>query len=304
MDFIARIMAQCHAAAGSAIGGGAGAGTPSTPVSAPASTPASTPGQGGTPAATPSAQGDQRGSGTPPVVDPNASDPAYGNWKQMRENLDAARTRATALETQQASFTKVQTSAQTLATTLGYTAEDFQSAFDADPIGTIAILKQEEAERGVRQTPANGQQTTEQQLAEMVRKATAPVTEQVNRQVTEAAMQKYETNLTETIGLDPVLKNAPPEVHDIVRDYVGEYLSSQPAILLAMKQKGDYSAVKEAVTYVAGRLNTAFTKWLAHSNGQGNATNGQPATPGVRQPGKFNLDDIINDPSVLGSQYK
>lgn len=303
-------------AAGSGAGSGGGSGASSTPtaVQAPASTAVSTPAGQSQGASSTSSEGSQSQQGQQQgqtQTQPDPSDPAYGNWKALRDTLQNERTRAAGLETQLQTFTQLRTGAQTLAKTLGYDDADFTEAFNADPAGTILILRQEEAaarqsgQRGGQQQGQQGnQQDLQDQIRDLVRKETAPVTAQVNQQITEAAMVKYEQNLTTAITADPVLKNAPPEVHDIVKDYLGEYFASQPQVLLAMKTKGDFSAIPEAVKYISGRLNTAFAKWLAHNNAGGRPSQTSPALQRPNGGAKITLDDIINDPAVLGAQYK
>ena len=136
------------------------------------------------------------------------------------------------------------------------------------------------------------------------------MTEFVNNQMTEAAMTKYDTTLNDSITADPILASAPNEIKEIVKDYLGEYFASQPEIMLGFKQKGDFAPVKEAVTYIAGRLQAGFTAWLKVNNQtggfqgrqqQGQQGQGNGQGQGNKRP---TLDDIINDPSVLGGQYE
>lgn len=311
MFIVSMILIRLLDAAGSGAGGAGGSGAAAPPAAVatqtpPASSAVSTPaGQSGTPP-TPQA-GQQQQSQTPP--DP--IDNGQQNWKALRDTLTNERTRAAGLETQLQTYTTLRTGASTIATQLGYSEADFQEAFNADPVGTITILRQEQAAARSQGQQGNGQQgqqgsqpDLQQQIRDMVKQETAPVTQQVNQQITEAAYTKYETNLAAAITADPVLQNAPPEVHDIVKDYLEEYFASQPQVLLAMKMKGDFSAVPEAVKYISGRLNTAFTKWLAHNNTGGRPSTGPAATPTRQGGGKLTLDDIINDPGVLGAQYK
>jgi hypothetical protein len=300
-------------------GAGVGSGSQNSGNGSSSVTPTSTSGQGSNSQNTPSGTNNgTQNNGSQQQPDPNESDPAYGNWKALRDQANTYRTRATELENQNQTWTQVQTRASTLATTLGYTAEDFQAAFKADPMKTLAVLAQEEANRQGRHGQEgdrnnqngnqNGTPDINRQIKDMVEQATKPANEFVNRQISEAAMAKYETSLTEHIGADPILKNAPPEVHSIVKEYLGEFFSTQPDILLGFKQKGDFTPVKEAVTYIAGRLQGAFTAWLKANNQTGgfqqNTGTGQQGAGRPNGAAKVTLDDIINDPSVLGSQYK
>jgi len=295
--------------------GGSGTGTGSSSSSAGTSGGGSGTGSNGqnAPSGTNDGQGqgqnNGQGAGT---QDPNASDPAYGNWKLMRESLQNERTTRAGLETQLQTYNTVKTAQQTLATQLGFTKEDFDAAWKADPIKTAMAIAEAQAE--AQRTGQSGRGDDKPDLDKMVRdavsKATKPANDFVNTQMAEAAMTKYNTTVTEAITADPIFKAAPPEVHQLAKDYLEEYFAGQPDILLAMKTKGDFSSVKEAVSYISGRLHTAFQSWLKHSNstggfggdrqGQGNGGQGMGNGQGKRP----SLDDIINDPSVLGSQYK
>lgn len=318
MRFNLFIPERFYASAGSPVnaGGGSGAGSGSgTGTTPPAGTGGAAPPTGSTGQTPPS--GGQPGQGpgqqTPPP-DPNASDPAYGNWKALRDQLDQARQSATASQTQLATWTKLSTEATGLAKELGYTDADFKEAFEKDPVATLAVLRSEKQQQGSGRTqqrdPNNGQFTREE-LRNMIKEETAPVSEHVNRQQTEAAMMKYEQIRDTEIKADAILATAPKEVHELVNDYLGEYFATQPEILNAMKTKGDFSAVKEAVKYVSGRMNGAFQAWLRAMNATGGSQSRQAAVPGNQGPGqggkKFTLDDIINDPSILpgtGDRYK
>lgn len=284
--------------AGSMAGGGGAGTTPAATVS----TPASTPGQGSTPTATsPTAttpDSGQQASTTTTAADPNVNDPAYGNWKALRDQRDQVQLQLNQAQAQVQQWQAISTEAQTLATRFGYSAEDFQQAFAADPIKTLQILRQQS---GNGQQPTTQQSTDPNTIQDLIRKEMEPVTSVVNQQITEAAMTKYTTAVADSIKVDPILKDAPAPVHELVKDYIDEYLASQPNIVNAMKFKGDYSSVKDAVTYISGRLHGAFSEWLkTRSASPATTTSTSPAPTGQRP----TLDQIINDPSVLGDAYR
>ena len=195
------------------------------------------------------------------------------------------------------------TDAQSLAKTLGYADADFNEAFLANPIKTLEILSAEQAAKAAagdhNQQPSGD---LAKQIEDQVKAQLTPFQEQQNRQATEAAMVKYEQNLTTLISADPVLKEAPQEVLDVVKDYLGEYFASQPQILLAMKTQGDFSAMQDAVKFTSGRLHSAFKAWLAKTSLQPGQSGTAPV--GSRPNGRPTLDEIINDPGVLGAAYK
>jgi hypothetical protein len=285
--------------AGSEAGGGA-AGTPA-PASTTSQPAASTPAAGGTPSPSPSGtqQADQPTTTTQP-----ADDLQDGNWRELRSRYDSQKTEIAALKAQaNPQAAAVVTHAQSIAKTLGYTDADFNEAFLADPVKTLEILTSEQAAKAQpgAQSVDQGQSTDlTRQIEDAVNQRLTPIQEFQNRQQTEVAMQKYETTLGDAIKADPILSTAPPEIVEIVKDYLGEYFSTQPQILLAMKTKGDFTAVADALKFTAGRLHSGFKAWLAQTNPQ--STTG--TTPAARTGGKLTLDQIINDPGVLGAQYR
>lgn len=279
--------------------GGTGSG-PATLAPAASSSAASTPAAGTSPA---SATGTTTppASGTTPPATPAPDDLADGNWKELRTRYEAQKAEIATLKSQSTQAAAVTTHAQNLAKTLGYTDQDFAEAFTADPVKTLSILNQEAAARPASDPnapPDKGDLT--KQIEDAVNAKLTPIQEFQNRQTTEVAMTKYNTTVDGLIKADPILATAPPEIVDIVKDYMEEYFSTQPEILLAMKTKGDFSSVPDTLKFVVGRLHGGFKAWLAKSGPQQATGTGAPAAPN----GKFSLDDIINDPSVLGKQYK
>jgi len=289
--------------AGNAAGGGTGTSTPAAPAtsqgtSAPA---ASTPAPGSQSSASPT--GTQQPATQQPATTTPQDDLQDGNWKELRTRYETQKAELATLKAQASpQAAAVITHAQGLAKNLGYTDADFAEAFAADPVKTLQILAQEQAE-AQQQGQQQGQQQQpdlKKQIEDAVAQRLTPIQEFQNRQTTEVAMTKYNTHLDTTIAADPILKDAPVEVVDMIKDYLGEYFSTQPEILLAMKTKHDFTAVNDTLKFVAGRMHGAFKAWLAKS---------QPGTGSVQQPaartgGKFSLDDIIEDPGVLGNQYK
>ena len=281
------------------VAGGSGSG----PVSAPASTPSPTPAEptpaSGAPSASPTGTPDGQQPTTPTQP---ADDLQDGNWRELRSRYEAQKAEiATLKANSNPAATAAVTKAQTMAKTLGYTDADFNEAFLADPVKTMQILAEESAAQaaGNRQQPQN--QDLAKQIEDAINAKLTPFQEAQNRQATEAAMVKYEQTLSTLVSADPILKEAPQEVVDVVKDYLGEYFSTQPQILLAMKTKGDFSAMDEAVKFTSGRLHGAFKAWLAKTNGQPSGNQSAQRPNGAA---KLTLDDIINDPGVLGSQYK
>lgn len=288
--------------------------TPSTPTPAPSATPPTPAPAPGTPAPSPGSQ---------PVTDDIASI-QDGNWKELRSKAQQYRDKAAVLDTLgidtaelpdvAKAFTAIRTEAQTLAKDVmgtDYDEADFKAAFAKDPAGLIAILRAEKAKGPAAPPPAArpGESATDyaQRIKDEVALQTKPYTEHINRQISEQVVAKIGTETA--TALDAALPGAPPEVRDLVMDYVAEYLSSpeQSKLIVAMKARGDYSSVAETTKLVAGRLQTAFQKWVAsetaRTGGRSTARHASPVAPSAPGGKRPSLDEIINDPGVLGPAY-
>lgn len=290
--------------AGSGAGGGTGAA--STPSATPSSTSSSASAASTPAASTPAASAPASSStpATPGAATPTADDLQDGNWRELRTRYESQKAQIADLTARSTAAAAVHTHAQQLSKTLGYTDQDFADAFAADPVKTLQILESEAAAKPSASATPQGQQPPDlnKQLEDMVNQRLTPIQDFQNRQATEVAMTKYESTMDGLIKADPIISTAPPEVVSLVRDYLGEYFSTQPQILLAMKTKGDYSAVPDAFKLVAGRLHSAFKSWLSKSQGGGSSTSA--STAAAPKGARPSLDDIINDPGVLGAQYK
>lgn len=282
--------------------GAVGAGTGPAPSAPPSAAPpaASTPASGSTTPPPPSGTSNEPPpSGQPQTPQPD--DLQDGNWRELRQRYEAQKAQIAQLTSQSTAVSQIASHAQGLAKQLGYTDQDFAEAFSSNPLRTLEILQKEAGQQQLEQ-PQPSPDDLNSKLEAMVKAKLDPIAEFQNRQATEVAMGKYESTLDTTIKTDPILSQAPDEVVSIVKDYLGEYFSTQPEVLLAMKTKGDFSMVADSVKFVAGRLHSAFKSWLAKSNGQ-TTVGAQPPVSG-KPNGRPTLDQIIADPSILGPQYK
>ena len=307
-------------AAGSGAGSGTGSGPSSTSAASPTAastpagqtTPASATGTGTSSTQTPTqtqAQDPTQQATQTQTQTPATDDLTDGNWRELRSRYEAQKAELATLKTPvNPQVAATITRAQEMAKTLGYQDQDFLEAFAKDPIKTIAILNAEMVERqpqgqgqGQGQGPDGQGPDLNKQIEDLVNAKLSPIQAEHNRQATDVAYQKYEQTVDQLVKADPILKDAPDEIVSIVKDYLGEYFSTQPNILIAMKTKGDFSMVPDAVKFVAGRLHSGFKAWLAKGQGTSTSTTGPAAS---RPNGKLTLDQIIDDPSVLGDAYK
>lgn len=284
-------------ASGGAPAGGGGSSTPTGTTQSGTT-------QSGTPAAT--GDGTQTAAAKPDDI-PN------GDWRTLRTKYDERGTKLdayqklgddpTKLEAGLKVYTTLRTNSWTAAKQLGYQEADFDDAFAANPEKTIEILRQQAAEQQRNGTQPNPDgKKLEDTVRDLVAQQTKPFNEHINKQMTEAALTRYNNEFNTLIAADPVLKDAPSEVHQLVRDYLEENLIHNPQRLEGMKLRGDYGFLKDDVTLVANRLQDVFTKWQTKTQGRGPST-----LPGVRPNGaakKPTLDEMIADPSVLGDKYR
>lgn len=273
------------------------------PVTPPASAPGTTP-----PAAASS-------TATQPADDLQA-----GNWKAMRERLNTAEQKAALLSNIEGldeaqlpvawkQYTAMTTELRSLGAELGYTDAELKEAIDADPVHALSVLRGEKTRVAATQTPKPGESRIdyEARIRDEVAKQTKPFTEHINKQLSDAVQAKIGEEFTKSF--EAALPNTPPEVKSLVQDYLEGYLASPEARnhLVAMKARGDYSAVDSVVKTVAGRLQDVFTKWVAHETTRtGGRSAALPTTPGAQGSTRRGptLDEIINDPGVLGEQYR
>lgn len=302
-------------------GGSSSSPAPATTATTQPSAPSATP-SGSTPASPAGTPTSSTGSTPAPAGQAPDSDLADGNWRQARQRIEELRNnldgyskfgKPEEIASRVQLFEKVHTEASTIAKALGYSDTELKEAFDADPIQTLQILREEQAKAATAPNQqAPGQQPPQQtpdeaRIRAMINDATKPYTEHLNKQLSDAVVAKIGTELNTAIN--EALPGVPDEVSSMVRDYVEEALAHSPQVLAKMKREGEYSAVKDHVVTIAGRLKQSFAKWVAHetarTGGRGTApASSAPATTGQnRGTQRLTLDQIINDPSVLGDQY-
>lgn len=248
-----------------------------------------------------------------------------GNWKAVRERLAEAQKRTAVIDQLEGyseadlpvawkQFSAMRTESSTLAKELGYYDAELKEAFDQDPVATLALLRSEKAQAGRTSTQAQTRQTGETQaefearIQAAVDKTTKPYTEHINRQISDAVEKQVGVEFQK--AYDAVLPNTPPEVREMVEDYLTDYLIANPNLIVAMKARNDYSSIDTTVRAVAGRLQSVFQKWVAHESsrtGSRTSTSTRPAPvstgKGSGPGGKITLDDMINNPGLLGDQY-
>lgn len=307
-------------------GGDSGGGTPATPT-----TPSASSGASATPAAPVASQTATPAPGVSQTPATPAEEPiADGDFRTLRTRYESVKAKAAVLDqlgidandlpsiTKQ--FTKLKTEFSTLAAELGYTdPDDLKGAWDSDPVQALAVLRAEKAQAARNPPPAAqakqpGETNAEWEarVEKMVNDKTKPFTDHINKQISDGVVTKIGTETTAALAV--AIPNAPPEVAQLVTNYVNEYFSNpnNQNLIVAMKARGDYSSVSETVKFVAGELQNVFKAWyaaeIARTGGRRTATP-TPGTPaaqgkGSGPNGRITLDDMISNPELLGDEYK
>lgn len=183
-----------------------------------------------------------------------------------------------------------------MATNLGYTEAEVREALANDPEGTLAFLRQKASEDGAK--PPDIGRTIQQELDRRLR----PIQEREEaRRDAEAnyAFDKVFDAHTKTLWKD---EDLPKEERDILRQVASEMMSYDEAAVKRLRLEGKTSDVARYVDQARAFLDKYF---IARSQreqkraGTPRQGTGAPPPTGKRP----SLDDIISDPSVLGSKY-
>lgn len=279
--------------------------------SAVAAPPASATGTTPPPASTPGTQG---------TTPPSGTEIQDGDWRELRNRYTEAKAKAEKfdalgmpeadLTSATTTYTKIHIEASTLAKALGYDDADFKDAFASDPVKTLQLLRAEKAQAPAATPPPKpneSQADYDKRIVDEVAKQTKPFTEHINKQISDAVEARYGTEFTTTF--DTALPNTPDSVRTLVRDYVDEHVMSNNSILVAMKARGDYTGVQEAVKLVAGRLTQVFKDWNAAemartTGGRQTSARTSPVASGTTSARRPTIDEIIEDPGLIGDQYR
>lgn len=194
-----------------------------------------------------------------------------------------------------------------LAKQLGYTEDSYKAAFEDDPVDTLATLRNEHA----KANPNAAEEARLRKIAEdAARKANQPVTEEINRQKTEVALNKLDGEINRLITDDKLGfgKDVSPEVREYLENMLDQMLPDE--VLAEVKIHGKVSGVapifeqaKAQLIKVINAYNASLSRPNNSANGNGRTFN-RPAANGngngqPKQVHELTLDDIINDGAVL-----
>lgn len=184
-------------------------------------------------------------------------------------------------------YQKTWTEAQTLGRELDYTEASLQAAFKADPVGTVALLRQEAATH--RATP---EYRESQRIADLVREQTKPLNDYIARQQADRHNAAIDGEFNRMFTSNEAFKarngvDAPAEVRGIIHDRFIETIKWNQDLIkevIAGKMSGLQKVFDEVVTDTLGGWNK-YNAWGQPTNGGGG---GQPQPAAVRGPnGQF-----------------
>lgn len=300
----------------------------SSAASAATSAPVTTPSTSAEPVTSPVTN--NGGTGTSPTpgsaaASPSAPPAESANVRQLREQYESTKKqldsytglgKAEELQRLHTQYQAQQKEALTLGTdpALNYTPESIQAAFEKDPIGTLALLRQEhqkiQAANGKADLsdPKALNDLIQRQLAEK----TKPYDTFLDKQMTDAAEGKMRNHF------DTVFKSAfpdadfPPEAKQGLFDLTDLLMGYDKPALQRLKFEGKTADVDRYFDQAKGMFLNAvnsYTAWQTKKAGPVKANGtpnvpGTPTTPAAFTPGRSRLDQMIDDPSLINQRYK
>lgn len=260
------------------------------------SPPAATP-----PAATPSPAAPSAGSppaGTPPAAAPAATgtpSPNEENLRIIRESHERLRELGgyEAVKARVDRLTSMETEALTVGQKLQYSEQEIRQAFEADPTGTLAVLRREAREAQAGRQREESQLPIQEQIRRAVEEATKPFNEQMNVQRTQEANQKFNTEAERLISED-YKDGLPPEVKQMLLDWTAEVFKYDQAGLVALKEQGQIAPVAKAYAAAKEAFLKAYTGYESYQRKKSGAAppgTGGPVADRSKMP---TIDDIID----------
>jgi hypothetical protein len=187
-----------------------------------------------------------------------------------------------------------------IGTELGYDEEEILDAFNSDPYRTITFLQGKQAESA----PAENDRPkldpeTRRKLEEHDKLLKDFKSERAQAKI-EKASNLYDAEY-HRLYKEAFPDGVPDDVASFLYDITTEMLSYDPKALDRIRDEGKVSDVAKYFNQARERWLKAVNAWGAH---QLKRTGGRGLKEQAGEPEKkITLDDIIEDPSVLGPQY-
>jgi len=185
-----------------------------------------------------------------------------------------------------------------------YTPESIQAALAEDPIGTLQFLREE---AGRRQSAAADGATKQEDVQEQIKRAvaeqTAPMTEYLNRQMTDAAVGRFDQAFDQEFKVAFPDTDLPKEVREALYDLTGELLKYDEEALNRLKLEGKTSDVKKYFEEAKNRMLAAFNAWSGYESKRAGGTPDRRQDAGATKQKPVTLDDMIADPGRINPKY-
>lgn len=217
-------------------------------------------------------------------------------------------------------YTRVFQEAQGIAEELGYSEQELIEALTADPVKTLDYLRQEqlEAQEGGQGGQGGNGQDLQQQINEAVNQHLGPIQQRENQRMTTEANSTFERTVHgllvadfKALGIDAAAID--PEEREMLMTATSEMLKYDEQAVWALKYEGKTAGVQKAYQEAKTFLDKYF---VARSNRERTRTGGAGGAGGGQGPGagaggnqggggkKPSLEDMINDPGVIGEKYR
>lgn len=204
-------------------------------------------------------------------------------------------------------YTKLHTEVATLGRELGYPDNEIAEAMAEDPVRTLDFLRTQadQAQQG-NQQPDNGQDLNDL-VAQHVNQVVGPIQQRENQRMTQEANSLFERTVHglavesfKAEGID--VANIPQDEMFMLTSAVSEILKYDEGALRSLKYEGKTAAVQQAFQEAKNYLDKYYLARTGRERAriQPAARPGQPAQPGQK---KYTLDEMIENPGVLGKQY-
>jgi hypothetical protein len=231
----------------------------------------------------------------------------YENLKKEFEPWQKLNLKPDQVTQYQGVYTKLHTEAASIGRELGYPDAEIAEALAEDPVRTLDFLRNQAS-----QASENREQPGEQDLQDLVQQhiqqAIGPIQQRENLRMTNEANSLFERTVhgmaVEAFKSEGITDPAqiPPDEMSFLASATSEILKYDSAALQALKYEGKTAAIQKAFQEAKTYLDKYYL-----SRSQREQARVQPARPGVAPRQQENrrpsLDEIIDNPGVLGKQY-
>lgn len=283
---------------------------PATPVSAeqPAASPAAQPGGTG---ASPT-PGSAAASPAAPPVDTENMRQLRTQYETIKKQLEGYTNlgRPEDLGQMHTQYQGWQKEASDIGVDLGYSPESVQAAFKKDPLGTLSLLRQEREKANPQAAdiadPKKLQELVDKRIAEGMK----PITAYQDKQMTDAAQARFDEHFGKTFSTAFPDADFPADVKKLMFEAVDLMMGYDKEAMFRLKFDGKTADIDKYFDQVKSLFLPAFNSFIAWQSKRAPVPGTpNPAVPPANKgpqfkPGISKLDQLIDDPSILGDRYK